>query len=43
MISIDLIEIGTVLDIESPYSKIEGTVVNKPFYDTKKKIASVKI
>ena len=37
MISIDLIEIGTVLDIESPYSKIKGTVVNKPFYDPKKK------
>ena len=43
MISIDLIEIGTVLDIETPYLKIKGTVVNKPFYDPKKKITSVQI
>ena len=43
MISIDLIEIGTVLDIESPYSKIKGTVVNKPFYDPKKKITIAQI
>ena len=43
MISVDLIKIGTVLDIESPYSKIKGTVVNKPFYDPKKKITSAKI
>ena len=43
MISIDLIEIGTVLDIESPYLKIKGTVVNKPFYDPKKKMTSVNL
>jgi Glycine cleavage system T protein (aminomethyltransferase) len=43
MISIDLIEIGTIVDIETPYSIIKGTVVNKPFYDPKKKITTAKI
>jgi len=43
MISIDLIEIGTLVDVETPNSIIKGTVVNKPFYDPKKKITSAKI
>ena len=43
MISIDLIEIGTIVEVETPYSKIKGTVVNKPFYDPNKKITSAKI
>ena len=43
MISIDLIEIGTLVDVETPNSIIKGTVVNKPFYDPKKKITTSKI
>ena len=43
MISIEETDIGTVLDVETPFSKIKATVVNKPFYDPKKKIATAKI
>ena len=43
MISIEETDIGNVLDVETPFSKIKATVVNKPFYDPKKKIANAKI
>jgi len=38
MISIEETDIGNVLDVETPFSKIKATVVNKPFYDPKKKL-----
>ena len=40
MISIKYSEIGTKLDIETNENKYEAVVVEKPFYDPKKKIAS---
>ncbi len=43
MISIEEADIGNVLDVEKSFSMIKATVVNKPFYDPKKKIATVKI
>ena len=43
MISIEETDIGTVLDVETPFSYIKATVVNKPFYDPKKKIATAQI
>ena len=43
MISIKEADIGNVLDVEKSFSMIKATVVNKPFYDPKKKIATAKI
>ena len=43
MISIEEADIGNVLDVEKSFSMIKATVVNKPFYDPKKKIATAKI
>jgi glycine cleavage system aminomethyltransferase T len=43
MISIEEADIGNVLDVEKSFSMIKATVVNKPFYDPKKKIANAKI
>ena len=43
MISIDQADIGNVLDVEKSFSMVKATVVNKPFYDPKKKIANAKI
>ena len=43
MISIEQADIGNVLDVEKSFSMVKATVVNKPFYDPKKKIANAKI
>ena len=43
MISIQQADIGNILDVEKSFSMIKATVVNKPFYDPKKKIANAKI
>ena len=43
MISIQQADIGNILDVEKSFSMIKATVVNKPFYDPKKKIATAKI
>ena len=43
MISIEEANIGNVLDVEKSFFMIKATVVNKPFYDPKKKIATAKI
>ena len=40
MISIEEANIGNVLDVEKSFFMIKATVVNKPFYDPKKKIAN---
>ena len=40
MVTIDKSEIGTEFDIEFLSKKVRATVVEKPFYDPKKKIAS---
>ncbi|MDC1010945.1 glycine cleavage T C-terminal barrel domain-containing protein [Candidatus Pelagibacter sp.] len=40
MVSINNIEIGTELDVEVLSNKVSALVVEKPFYDSKKKIAS---
>ena len=39
-IIIDNSEIGTVLEVEMPYKKNKITIVEKPFYDPKKKLTS---
>ena len=39
MVSIDNIELGTVLDAEISSKKVKAKIVEKPFYDPKKKIA----
>ena len=43
MISIEEADIGNVLDVDKSFSMIKATIVNKPFYDPKKKIATAKI
>ena len=43
MISIQQADIGNILDVEKSFSMVKATVVNKPFYDPKKKIANAKI
>ena len=43
MISIQQADIGNVLDVEKSFSMVKAIVVNKPFYDPKKKIANAKI
>ena len=43
MISIQQADIGNILDVEKSFSTVKATVVNKPFYDPKKKIANAKI
>ena len=40
MVSINNSEIGTVLDVKMNDKIIKATVVEKPFYDPKKKLAS---
>ena len=40
MVSINNSEIGTVLDVKMNNKIIKATVVEKPFYDPKKKLAS---
>ena len=40
MVSINNSAIGTDLEIQMFSEKNRGTIVNKPFYDPKKKIAS---
>ena len=40
MISIENSKNGTKLDVETHEGKFEAIVVEKPFYDPKKKIAS---
>ena len=40
MVSIDKSELGTKFDVEILSKKIKATVVEKPFYDPKKKIAN---
>ena len=37
MISIQQADIGNILDVEKSFSTVKATVVNKPFYDPKKK------
>jgi len=39
MVSIDNSELGTVLEVEMPLKKNKITIVEKPFYDPKKKLA----
>ena len=41
MVSIKYSEIGTKLEVETNENKFEAVVVEKPFYDPKKKIASI--
>ena len=43
MISIEESEIGNILDIEVMNKTMKSTVVEKPFYDPKKKITSAKL
>ena len=43
MISIEESEIGNILDIEVINKTVKSTVVEKPFYDPKKKITSAKL
>ncbi|MDC0200479.1 glycine cleavage system protein T [Candidatus Pelagibacter sp.] len=43
MVSVQESKIGNVLDVKTSNSIIKAIVVEKPFYDPKKKIASVKI
>ena len=40
MISLNCSEIGTILEVEISSKKNKVTIVEKPFYDPKKKIAS---
>ena len=40
MIEINYSEIGNQLDIKTHEGKYSATIVEKPFYDPKKKIAS---
>jgi aminomethyltransferase len=40
MVSIDNSEIGTLLDVKMNDKIVKATVVEKPFYDPKKKLAS---
>ena len=40
MVSITYSEIGTKLEVETNENKFEAVVVEKPFYDPKKKLAS---
>ena len=41
MVSIKYSEIGTMLEVKTNENKFEAVVVEKPFYDPKKKIASI--
>ena len=43
IISIGESKIGTIIDVKTSDSVIKGTIVEKPFFDPKKKIASGKI
>lgn len=43
IISIEESKIGNIIDIKTSSSVIKGTIVEKPFFDPKKKIASGKI
>ena len=40
MVSIELSELGTELEIKMPFKAVKGTVVEKPFYDPKKKLTN---
>ena len=40
MVLIDSSEIGTVLEVEMLSTKNKATIVEKPFYDPKKKLAN---
>ena len=40
MVSVDKSEVGTELDVEVLSKKVNAVVVEKPFYDPKKKIAN---
>ena len=40
MVAVDYAELGTVLDARTPFGTVSATVVEKPFYDPKKKIAA---
>jgi aminomethyltransferase len=40
MVSINNSEIGTVLDVKMNDKIVKATIVEKPFYDPKKKLAS---
>ena len=43
IISIEESKIGNIIDVKTSGSVIKGTIVEKPFFDPKKKIASGKI
>jgi aminomethyltransferase len=40
MVSADCAEMGAVLDVQTPLGPTQATVVEKPFFDPKKKIAA---
>ena len=40
MVSIELSELGTELEIKMPFKAVKGIVVEKPFYDPKKKLTN---
>ena len=40
MVSLESSDIGTILEVEMPFKKNKATIVEKPFYDPKKEIAS---
>ena len=40
MVATECTEIGTVLDVEMPQGSVKATVVERPFFDPKKKITS---
>ena len=40
MVSVDKSELGTELNVEVLSKNVKATVVEKPFYDPKKKIAN---
>ena len=43
MISKKFSEIGTVLNVKTSQSLVKARIVEKPFFDPKKKIASTKL
>ena len=43
MISIEESKIGNIVDVEVMNKTVKSTIVEKPFYDPKKKITSAKL
>ena len=39
MVSVESSKLGTIFDLQLPSKKVKATVVEKPFFDPKKKLA----